>query len=260
VSVHVFDTMGTVASLRFPRGGVRVDTLSRIERTFRGYDRRFSLYDAASELSRLARAELTLTAASREVRRAYARAVDWRNRTAGAFTPHRPDGVVDLSGVVKALAISDAGELLDLDCADWLLAVGGDVLARGRYEEAAWRVGIVDPAARDRLAGVVELAGPRRAVTTSGTTERGQHLWRRNAEAFVQVTVSADDIETADVLATAIAAGDGEDLDRITAEFDIDVLTFDVAGRARATPGARGWLSQVERPGAAARSILELSE
>ena len=242
MSVHVFDTMGTVVSVRYPEDASGDGGMTAVENAFAAHDRRFSLYDPDSPLSRIARGELRLADADDEVRSAYAVAVDWRNRTGGAFTPHRPDGVIDLSGVVKAMAIADAGAALDAQYDSWLLSAGGDVLARGTWREAAWRVGIADPSAREKLAGLVEVLGSRRAVATSGTAERGQHIWSRGVRDFVQVTVAADDILTADVLATAIAAGDGANLDRLTADHDIDVLAFDEEGNARATPGARRWV------------------
>lgn len=243
MSAHVFSTMGTVVSLRVDEGALDRSDRERVESVFHHYDRVFSLYDDASALSRVARGELSLESAGAEVLDAYALAIEWRNKTAGAFTPHRPDGVIDLSGVVKALAIDEAGRILDDRADDWLLTVGGDVLARGRYEGHGWRVGIVDPAARDRLAGLVELSGGRRAVATSGSTERGDHIWKRGSETYRQVTVVADDIVTADVLATAIAAGTPDDLDAITAAHAIDVVAFDRDLAARATPGAYAWVA-----------------
>jgi thiamine biosynthesis lipoprotein len=243
VTVHVFETMGTVASLRVEGASVPDSAIAEIERVFAGYDRTFSLYDEASPLSRVARGESTLADAEPGILRAYEVAIDWRNRTAGAFTPHRPDGVVDLSGVVKAFAIRDAGAVLDEYADAWLLTVGGDVLARGALRPSPWRVGVVDPDDRERLAALVALGSGRRAVATSGTAERGAHIWPRGEDApFVQATVAAADIVTADVLATAVTAGSHSDLDRITSEWDVDVLAFDATGGARATPGARAWI------------------
>ncbi|WP_235480937.1 FAD:protein FMN transferase [Frondihabitans sp. Leaf304] len=244
MSVHVFDTMGTVVSLRTPAGPLDDAALESIEDVFRSFDRRFSLYDERSPLSRIARGDLALTAADAVVRETYALALDWRTRTDGAFTPHRPDGVVDLSGVVKALAMHDAGTELDRHSPDWLLTVGGDVLGRGSTDGSAWRVGVVDPDARDRLLGTATLSGTRRALATSGVAERGQHIWRRGPETFVQVTVAADDVVTADVIATAITAGDLEDLDRLTASADVDVVAVLADGTLRATPGARAWVGR----------------
>lgn len=241
MSVATFETMGTVVSLR----GADASAAAEVRRVFAGYDHRYSLYDPSSVLARIARGDVRLTDAPQEVRDTYALALEWRDRTGGAFTPHRPDGIVDLSGVVKALAIRDAGALLDAAAPDWLITAGGDVLARGRLRSAGpgaepepWSVGIVDPSRRDTVVGIVRLDGGRRAVATSGTAERGEHIWRRTTPTFVQATVIADDILTADVLATAVVAGDADDLRRLTADGSVDVVAFAVDGQVWATPGA----------------------
>ncbi|WP_235515542.1 FAD:protein FMN transferase [Curtobacterium sp. Leaf183] len=233
MSVRTFPTMGTVVSLR----GADDATAAEVRSVFAGYDHRYSLYDPSSVLRRVADGALRLPDTPDEVRATYALALAWRDRTHGAFTPHRPDGVVDLSGVVKAMAIRDAGTVLDAAGHDWMLSVGGDVLVRGQHEEQPWGVGIVDPTDRQRVVAVVPLTAPRRAVATSGTAERGEHIWRRAAPTFVQATVVADDIVTADVLATAIVAGDETDLAGFTADEDVDVIAFSADGRVWATPG-----------------------
>jgi thiamine biosynthesis lipoprotein len=258
VTVHTFGTMGTVVSLRFPTDTLSPADLGRVERVFEEYDRTYSLWDEQSPLSALARGALRLPDLDPAIREVYALALAWRQRTDGAFTPHRPDGVVDLSGVVKALAMRDAGDVLDAVCADWLLTVGGDVPARGSHAGTGpWTVGVVDPDRRDALAACLPVGngGPagrnglgRRALATSGVAERGEHIWIRGPVTFAQVTVAAADIVTADVLATAIMAGDQADLDRLTAAFDVDVLAFGRDGTAVATPGAQPWLARTSLP------------
>ena len=222
--ISVFETMGTVATIEPPR------RVAEIEAIFAELDERFSLYRTESELSRIADESLSMVDASADMRDAYARALEWRSLTGGAFTPHRPDGVIDLSGIVKALALHAAGELL-AEFDDWILNAGGDVLTSGR----AATVGIVDPSDRTQLLTSVRLGGSRRAVATSGAAERGDHIWGRGG--FVQVTVVADDIITADVLATAIVAGGVDTLNASTSSWDIDVLAIDPAGNLFATPG-----------------------
>lgn len=245
---HVFPTMGTMVSLRCPEL-LEPEALHAVEAVFDSYDRDFSLYNDATPLSRLARNEITLADTDERIRDTYALALEWRNRTGSAFTPHRPDGVIDLSGVVKALAIADAGTILDAHTDNWLINVGGDVLTRGTHENGQpWTVGLVDPEKRDHLAGLAEITAPRRAVATSGTAERGEHIWRRSAPTFVQATVAANDIVTADVLATTIIAGIEDDLDALTFAYDIDVLTVDADGNARATPAARSWMQRHTTP------------
>ena len=222
--IYVFETMGTVVSIEPPR------SVPEVESAFAEYDARFSLYRPESELGRIADGSLALMDASEMVRDAYARSLEWRSITGGAFTPHRPDGILDLSGIVKALAMERASEILG-SSGDWILNAGGDVLTSG----SAATIGIVDPHDRRQLLTSVRLGGSRRAVATSGTAERGDHIWGRGG--FAQVTVVANDIVTADVLATAILAGGTETLNLSTSSWDIDVLAIDPEGNLFVTPG-----------------------
>ena len=222
--IHVFETMGTVVTVEPP---MHVDD---VEAIFRSYDERFSLYRPDSEISRVANGSMALVDASGELREAYASALEWRSLTGAAFTPHRPDGVIDLSGIVKALALEAAAARLG-DAGDWILNAGGDVLTSGRSAT----IGIVDPFDRSQLLTSLRLGDSRRAVATSGTAERGEHIWGRGD--FIQVTVVANDIVTADVLATAIVAGGRESLAASTSGWDIDVLAVGRTGELFSTPG-----------------------
>ncbi|WP_423917292.1 FAD:protein FMN transferase [Frigoribacterium sp. 2-23] len=241
--IRTIETMGTVVSLHTV-ADVSDVVVASLAAAFDRYDAVFSLWRPDTELSRLRDGTLRLPDVSPFVLDVYERALEWRSATRGAFTPHRPDGVLDLSGIVKALAAAEAGDLLDEATDSWMLGAGGDVSCRGQREDGPWRCGIVDPEARDRIAGVVTLAGSRRALATSGVVERGDHVWRRETGAdFVQVTVAAHDIVTADVLATAVLAGTRDDLDGITSAWDVDVLAVDAHGETVATPRAAQWCS-----------------
>lgn len=248
MGVHVFDTMGTMVSLRFAGSTAPASVLDEVEEAFRVFDERFSLYRPDSEISRMARGELPLTRASAELREAYADAFDWSRSTGGTFTPHRPDGVIDLSGTVKAKAMEAAARVLESSGeTDWMLVAGGDILTRGDLGGPPWRAGIVDPDDRGALLCAVELVGRHTALATSGTAERGEHIWRtgdpRSPQRYRQVTVLADDIVTADVLATALVAGGPARCPELIDRFDIEAITVDYAGHLTATPGlqsARG--------------------
>lgn len=233
---HVFETMGTVASIELPPGFSR--HLPGIEAVFRHIEDRFSLYSPHSELSRVATGDLSLLDASDAVRASYARAIGWRAATGGLFSVHRPDGVLDLNGIVKAEAIEQAGALLDdFGCPAWTINVGGDILVRGEPEH--WVTGIADPQSRGSILGTVALGGQRRAMATSGSAERGDHIWlgAQTAPAhFTQVSVIAADIVTADVLATAIVAGGRAALDDICDRWPVDVLVVDRQGDLAASP------------------------
>ncbi|GHG50901.1 FAD:protein FMN transferase [Sinomonas cellulolyticus] len=278
---RTFECMGTVVSLTVPRGRADADAadgdaagaaedarfeaaVAVVEEQFRALDAQFSLFRPASEASRIARGELALMDSSALMRDLYADAVRWRRRTDGAFTPERPDGALDLSGLVKGYAIAEAGRsLAALGLADWCLNAGGDVLVSGSPSPSAapsparrtgaegvaapWLAGIVDAADRRTLLSAYPLGERRLALATSGSAERGDHIWtagvrgprRTGRPEFVQVSVAATDIVTADVLATAIVAGGRPTLDAVTSRWDVDVLTVAHDGALLATPGFR---------------------
>ncbi|MGG5173147.1 FAD:protein FMN transferase [Pseudarthrobacter sp. J1738] len=267
---RTFQCMGTVISLSAPprphiSAEQAADELEAatavVEQVFDEIDERFSLYRPDSEASQLARGELHLTNASAVMREQYAAAIDWRNRTNGAFDPVRNDGVVDLSGVVKAYAISSAAQSLHaLGVVDWCLNAGGDVLVSGSPEprrNEVWQAGIVDPANPGALIAAHPLSpGRTAALATSGSAERGDHIWQRwdysqvhdhweapkpreGSQEFVQVSVAAADIITADVLATAVVAGGHASLRHAADTWDVDILAIQRDGQILATPGFR---------------------
>ncbi|XQZ28038.1 FAD:protein FMN transferase [Arthrobacter sp. NyZ413] len=269
---RTFASMGTVVSLAIPatlpESHVVEDALEAatavVERLFAELDRTFSLYRPDSEASAMARGELALRDASDDMRRLYVEASEWRTLTEGAFTAERPDGVVDLAGIVKAHAIREAGtSLRALGLTDWCLNAGGDVLVEGSPipgTERAWLAGIVDPADRTALLTAYPLAGSvlagsvpaksaKHALATSGTSERGEHIWTAGLRpgrggGFSQVSVAAADIITADVLATAIMAGGPQTLDLASARWEVDILAVGNDGGLLATPGFRSLVSK----------------
>jgi len=255
VSALTFESMGTVVTIRVGVGaeavasvggdaGLTASVRAVAEQVFDRWNSRFSLYSPESEISRIARGDIRLMQASEDMRECYALALDWRDRTSGVFTPHRADGVIDLSGVVKALAIKEAGDALaGLGLGSWSVNAGGDILVRGQPgADTEWVTALVNPLDRQDVLANVPMFGALRAVATSGSAERGEHIWTSGAadlSPFRQVSVFAADIVTADVLATTIVAGGRRSLDQSTAEFPIEVLAVLRDGGLLATPGLR---------------------
>ena len=243
-SRHVFTAMGTGISLAVA-GDLPAGAVAAVEDAFERLDDRFSLYKPESEATAVARRVLPVEQASREFQETLALAESWSARTGGAFRTHRPDGSVDLNGVVKALAIRRAGDaLLARGVADWCLNAGGDVLMSGTQGDGMpWVVGIVDPTDRQALLTQFTCSAAYPAVATSGTTERGEHVWRTHEELperqFVQVTVAAPDIMTADVLATAILAGGHATLERALEQWPLQVIAAEAGGGFLATEAFR---------------------
>jgi thiamine biosynthesis lipoprotein len=256
---RVFQCMGTVVSLALPAGEASLDdgevlegATAAVEHVFAGLDAMFSLYRPDSEASRVARGEVTLREASAPFRARFAEATGWGLLTEGFFTPERPDGVLDLSGIIKGYAIDQAAAALQgLGLEDWCLNAGGDVLVSGSPApgtRSPWLAGVVDPMDRGALLAGFPLGGTGRfaALATSGTAERGDHIWRAGAgrtefrrSEFRQVSVAAQDIVTADVLATAVVAGGRTMLNRATDSWDVEVLAALRSGELLATPGFR---------------------
>lgn len=242
-----FETMGTVVSLRLAEHTSDESTHAAArraaEQVFERWNERFSLYSPSSEISLVAIGHTRLTDSSEELRSCYALALEWRDRTGGDFTPHRADGVIDLSGVVKALAIDEAGTALSsLGLDSWSINAGGDILVRGMpSSDVGWVTSIVNPLDRHDVIASIPMGGVLAAVATSGSAERGQHIWTPGPapSPFRQVSVFAADIVTADVLATAIMAGGEPRLNHSTATHEIEVLAVLRDGRLLATPGLR---------------------
>lgn len=255
---RTFRCMGTVISLALPVGTTRAtpdvllleDATAAVERVFTGLDATFSLYRPDSEASRMARGEVTLRDASAAFRARFEDATGWRLLTEGFFTPERPDGVLDLSGIIKGYAIGQASSALEsAGIEDWCLNAGGDVLVSGSPAPGTgtpWLAGIVDPQDRGALLSGFPLGGTGRlaALATSGTAERGDHIWRSGPgrtefrrNEFRQVSVAAADIVTADVLATAVVSGGRRMLDWATDSWDVEVLAVLGSGELLATPG-----------------------
>ncbi|MBN9326730.1 MAG: hypothetical protein BGO38_13590 [Cellulomonas sp. 73-145] len=177
-------------------------------------DERFSTYRPDSELRRLERGEVPeddLSADMREVLDLAARA---HEESGGVFDVCTPEGRLDTNGVVKGWAAQRAADVLvAAGLRDFCLNAGGDVVTRGEPEPGrAWDVAVRHP--DDPQAVLAVLSVTDGAVATSGTYERGAHVWDGRSGSrqlpLVAATVVAADLTVADVLATTVLAM-GED-------------------------------------------------
>jgi len=171
-------------------------------------DRRFSRFRPDSEVSRYGRGECEQPSA--DLREVLAVAARFEAASGGAFRIWRPDGTIDTDGVVKGWAAQRAADsLVAAGMTTFCLNAGGDVVVRGEPDPGrGWSVGVREPA--DPTAFLTVLAVRDGAVATSGTYERGEHVWdgRTGAPAtgLLSATVVAADLTTADVLATCVLA------------------------------------------------------
>ncbi|MCW2902695.1 MAG: thiamine biosynthesis lipoprotein [Streptosporangiaceae bacterium] len=172
----------------------------------RHVDAVFSTYRPDSQISRLGRSEVALTDCEPDVAEVL-RLCDQAARVSGGrFSVHVGPGL-DPSAMVKGWAVERAAQMLSRAGArDHCVNGGGDLqLTGGAGPGRPWRIGVAHPLLPGRLATVV--AGRDLAVATSGTAERGHHIFDprtgRPATALASMTLVGRDLTTVDAQATA---------------------------------------------------------
>lgn len=204
-------------------------------------NQRFSTYIESSELSKINQGLMTVHDASSVQRDIWSKAADWKIKTNGFFDAKKPDGQMDPSGIVKTWAAQNASNFLEANgFKHFTLNAGGDVLlSRDLANSPLTRVGLsnLKPISSESsfVNMVLELnSTPFRAVATSGSSERGEHIWRKNGE-LVQASVVGKDLVTADVWATALISGGFEAMDLLPKNVLAMVVTRQ--GEIRTTEG-----------------------
>jgi thiamine biosynthesis lipoprotein len=212
-------------------------------------DEIFSLYKPGSPLSQLARGETSVANCPPAVDAVWNLCEQWEKITDGYFSPFTPERTFDPSGIVKTWAAQQAIDvLLNAGITDFSLNSGGDIwLSDSLSGEDDWKVGVAKPVTiASEEAGVLTAVNlqntPFRAVATSGSAERGTHIWNPRAGAMaqsdlVQVTVLAADLVMADVWATAAYAEGPNAIDRISKQDGVEALFVFSDGRIDGTDG-----------------------
>lgn len=200
--------MGTVASLEIPAHAARADAhdaLAAAEQFLREIDEQFSHYRPESEVSRYGRGELMRSEVSTELDLVLRECAQLHVDSDGVFSITNPrTHDLDTAGYVKGWSIDGAAAVLrGYGISDFLINVGGDVYAAGSATpNVAWNIAISDPIVPGRVCAGVRLCDA--GVATSGTAERGEHIWNRRTspEDVLSFTVVDDSITKADAFAT----------------------------------------------------------
>jgi thiamine biosynthesis lipoprotein len=239
--------MGTVFSFDV-RGGEPGVVRAALEEAISGLHRVnavFSTYREDSQVSRLARGELTLAECDPEVAEVLDLGAEAERVSDGWFSL-RYEGRLDPTGIVKGWAAEHAARRLRAAGVTGVsVNGGGDVQMFGTPEpHRPWRVGIADPLRPGGLAAVVSAAGADElAVATSGTAERGAHIvdprtGRSAVTDLVAVTVVAPTLTWADCWATAaFAMGSREGLRWLESLPDVEALLITAGDEVRCTGG-----------------------
>ncbi len=186
----------------------------------RRMDELFSPYRADSAVSRIRRGEAAIADCDPRVADVERACREWEQQTQGRFSAWW-DGGFDPTGYVKGWAVENASTrhlqpLLDQTGVTAVgINAGGDLrLFTAEESEWTWQVGIADPRRSGELAATLEVRNG--AVATSGTAERGRHIYdprtSRAAHEALSATVVADDLVRADVWATAAMVAGSSDL------------------------------------------------
>jgi FAD:protein FMN transferase len=254
---RVEQVMGLPVAIDVRDAGVPGAALDEAFAWLRRVDALFSTFRADSEIARLNRGDLREDDADPLVRDVLRACRALRDRTAGAFDAEaaaraaevreRPGGgggrpgAVEPAGYVKGWAVAGAWERLAAAGArNALVDGGGDLVVRGRPEPGrAWRIGIQHPREPGRVAAVLEPGD--RAVATSGTYRRGQHIvdprTGRAPEGLVSVSCTGDDLATADALATAAFAMGREGAAWLARQPDVEAMVITADDCVLLTPG-----------------------
>lgn len=206
---HVEHCMGTAFSFDIRSPGVDHRVLGSVIRWLHWVDATFSTYKPDSELSLLARAKIALSDCTPEIREILDRCAELETETGGYFSA-RAGGSLDPSGLVKGWAIQRASEMLRAaGSRNHCVNGGGDVQCLGHPEpDSEWRIGIAHPHRHGDLVGIA--TGSHLAVATSGSAERGAHIFdphsRTRPTTLASVTLIGRDLATTDAYATAAFA------------------------------------------------------
>lgn len=205
--------MGTTASLHINdeiTSNEFLEVATSVEGELQRLEAMFSVFRDTSEISRINSGDLHHLDANVEVIEVLDHCVRLEQLSQGAFSIRRSrtDASINPSGFVKGWAGERvAHQMHERGLQHFYIGIGGDIACVGGLNsETPWRFGITDPNDESQFAGTVEIVGG--AIATSGTAERGQHIWDPRtgepANTFASVTVVGPQLMWADAYATII--------------------------------------------------------
>jgi thiamine biosynthesis lipoprotein len=205
--------MGTTASVHV-NDAISVEEFDVVVRDVRTELERleamFSVYRDSSEISRINAGTLHHLDSSAEVIEVFD-ACSWLEQASnGAFSIRRStkESAINPSGFVKGWAAErTAQKFTAAGLQHWYLGIGGDFVLRGGLDATTpWSIGIADPRDASQLVATVDAVNG--AIATSGSAERGDHIWDSRsgtvAKEFLSVTVTGPSLTWADAYATTV--------------------------------------------------------
>ena len=216
-----FPVMGTMGSIVASDDDVArlgaesvAQSLAGARRRLDVLEQRFSHYRRDSDISRWVAGEEVDPVAVADIEHVLRESGRLHADSDGVFRIRHPHShALDTAGYVKGYSIAAAVQGLRVDgLANFVVGIGGDAYCAGRASDVRpWRVAVQDPRASHGVLALIEATDL--AVATSGTAERGRHIWAGVGEApgdLLSFTVVGPDIAAADGFATvgfAMGAG-----------------------------------------------------
>lgn len=199
-------TMGMPAVVEVVDEHVVEQDIDDVFALFQRIDDRFSTYKPESEISQINDARIAIDDASDEMKEVLALCEQTKQESSGFFDIYH-NGILDPSGLVKGWAIWRAAQQLTLKgFQNFYLDIGSDIHVAGHNAEGhPWLIGIRDPFNKEDIVKVLSLSD--RGIATSGTSERGHHIYNPHATDgeivdIVSMTVVGPNVYEADRFAT----------------------------------------------------------
>ena len=207
--------------------------LERVFNYFHYVDDQYSPFKETSQVAKLNRGEEV----SKEMKLILSLSQDLRDQTGGYFDIVRPDGKIDPSGIVKGWAIKNAADILrKVGYRKFFVDAGGDAEIVGEN----WKWGIRNPFNIQEIVKVLNLSNC--GIATSGTYERGQHIYnpvtkRSDLTDIVSLTVIGPNVFEADKFSTPAFAMGKVGIEFIEKQKDLEGYMIDKEGIATYTTG-----------------------
>lgn len=213
--------------------------IEKVFEYFKYVDEKYSPFKESSEVGKLNRGEEV----SEEMANVLRLAQDTKSATGGYFDIKRPDGKIDPSGIVKGWAILNASNILkNVGMKRFYIDAGGDAEIVGKN----WKWGIRNPFNVKEIVKVLKLSNC--GIATSGTYERGQHIYNPITKSIeitdiVSLTVIGPDVYEADRFATPAFAMGAKGINFIEPMPDLEGYMIDKDGIATMTSGFNKFLA-----------------
>lgn len=237
--------MGMPVSVEIVDPQVNKKDIKDIFEYFISLDKKFSPYKKASEVSKINYGKILKKDYSLEMKQVLNLSEQTKIETKGYFDVFH-NGKFDPSGLVKGWAIHNGSNLLrKKGFANFFVEIGGDIEIQGKNSEGNnWKVGIRNPFNTKEIIKILSLTNC--AVATSGTYERGEHIYslknKSNKKNVVSLTVIGLNAYEADRFATASFAMGEKGIEFLERQKNLEGYMINKEGIATYTSGFEKYL------------------